>query len=69
MSSTTKMLADPLWEITQGRMDLTMQLVQRATEIAAGRGHLQPLLGDFETAIERSASLARRTMRNPFRHH
>jgi hypothetical protein len=69
MSSTTKMLAVPLWEITQGRMDLTTQLVQRATEIAAGRGHAQPLVCGFETAIERSASLAGRTMRNPLRRH
>ena len=69
MSSTTKMLADPLWEITQGRMDLAMTLILQAYQIAADRGQAQPLLRDFETAVDLSPSIACGSPRNPFRLH
>jgi hypothetical protein len=69
MSSTTKVLADPLCEITQGRMGLTMTLIRQAWQIAADRGHSQPLVRDFETAIDRSPSITWGLTRNPFRLH
>jgi hypothetical protein len=69
MSSATKVLADPLWEITQGRMALTIPLIRQAWQIAADRGHSQPLLRDFETAVDRSLSIACGSTRNPFRLH
>jgi hypothetical protein len=69
MSSMTQVLADPLWEITQGRMGLTMTLIWQAWQIATDRGHSQPLMRDFETAVDRSPSITWGSARNPFRLH
>jgi len=69
MSSSTKVLADPLWEITQGRLDATVTLIGQAWQIAADRGHSQPLTRDFETAVDRSPSITRGSTRNLFRFH
>ena len=69
MSSTMKVLADALCEITQGRMGLTSTLIRQAWQIAADRGHSQPLVRDFETAIDRSPSITWGLIRNSFNRH
>jgi hypothetical protein len=64
-----QVLADPLWEITNGRLVLMALLFRQAAQIAMDRGHPEPQLRDFETAVDRSPSIAWRSTRNPFRRH
>jgi hypothetical protein len=63
------MLAEPLWEITGGRMDLAIRLIERATHVAAALGEERLSLRHFEAVVDLSPSIARGSTRNPFRRH
>jgi hypothetical protein len=69
MSPISSTLLEPLREITGGRMDLLIELIEGAWNVAANLGDARPSLEHFEAAVDRSPSIARGSTRNPFRRH
>jgi hypothetical protein len=62
-------LSEPLYEITGGRMDLSIRLIERAATIAATRGDRRLLRKHFEAAVDWSSDIVPGPAGNPFRCH
>jgi hypothetical protein len=69
MRPTPSTFIEPLREITGGRLDLTIRMIEEAARVAASLGDARPSLEPFEAVVDRSPSIVRGSMGNPFRRH
>jgi hypothetical protein len=62
-------ILDLTWELTSGRMDLTLLLFEGAVVVAVNQGSPQLCLDHFAAAVDACPALNSGLTRNPFRLH